>query len=228
MKFLDLRKIADVSSPNSLSNKLRSQRFAIFASLIEELPKPIKIIDIGGTLSYWQQRGWTKKEGVHITIVNLNADEIDNENVSIRSGNALDLSEYDDNSFDVVYSNSVIEHVYSLKNQAKMAAEVQRIAKSFWVQTPNFWFPIEPHFHIPGWQWMPRQVRIALLRRFRCGWRGPVPDHIKAQELVDEVRLMTKSELLHIFPDSNYWEEKFFGLTKSLVVYNGFNNRKIV
>lgn len=223
--LFDIRKISDVSSSNSLSNKLRSQRFSVFTSLVDELDKPLKIIDIGGTLSYWQQRGWDNKEGIHITIINLGAEELDEGNISIRNGNALDLSEYGNESFDVVYSNSVIEHVYTLENQLAMAIEVQRIAKSYWVQTPNFWFPIEPHFHIPGWQWLPNKVRVRLLQNFRCGWRGPIADRSKAQELVDEVRLMSKPELLNIFPDAKLWKEKFFGLTKSLVVYQGFNNK---
>jgi hypothetical protein len=162
MSIIDLRKAADVSDPKSFANKLRTRRFAMFASLVDQLPKPVRIIDIGGTLSYWQQRGWVGKESVQITVVNLGAKELVCENVSIRDGNALALSEYTNASFDVAYSNSVIEHLFDFENQAKMAKEVQRIAKAYWVQTPNFWFPIEPHFHVPGWQWLPREIRVAL------------------------------------------------------------------
>lgn len=228
MNFFDLRKVADVNSSGSYSNKLRSLRFAHFKSLLEEIPKPIKIIDIGGTLSYWEQRGWLNKMGVYITIINLHTDEIADGNITVKSGNALDLSEYSDKFFDVAYSNSVIEHLYDLDKQLQMAKEVQRIAKSFWIQTPNYWFPIEPHFHIPGWQWLPKKIRVALLMRIRCGWRGPVNDRKEAEELVNEVRLMTMREFRMIFPDVNLWKEKFFGLNKSLVAYKGFNNKKII
>jgi hypothetical protein len=222
MSIIDLRKAADVSDPKSFANKLRTRRFAMFASLVDQLPKPVRIIDIGGTLSYWQQRGWVGKESVQITVVNLGAKELVCENVSIRDGNALALSEYTNASFDVAYSNSVIEHLFDFENQAKMAKEVQRIAKAYWVQTPNFWFPIEPHFHVPGWQWLPREIRVALLMRYRCGWRGPVADRKLAEALVDEVRLMDGEELVKLFPNAVLWKEKLFGLTKSLVVYANF------
>ena len=227
MNIFDFRKAADVGSTTSLSNKLRGQRFAMFASLVEQLPKPIRIIDIGGTLSYWQQRGWVGKAGVEITVVNFGSPASICENVIIREGNALDLSEYTDGAFDVAHSNSVIEHLLSFENQAKMAAEVKRIAKAYWVQTPNYWFPIEPHFHVPGWQWLPRSIRVALLMRFRCGWRGPVNDRKLAEASVDEVRLMDDTELVQLFPEATLWKEKFFGLTKSLVVYHGYNNKKL-
>lgn len=226
MSFLDLRGLADVTSSNSLSNKLREKRFALFTSLLNRLPKRIRIVDIGGTLSYWQQRGWVGKDEIHITIINLGAEESDFENVSVRGGNALDLSEYADRAFDVAYSNSVIEHLFSYQNQAKMAREVQRIAKAYWVQTPNYWFPIEPHFHIPGWQWLPRQVRVNLLMRTRCGWRGPTPNRKQAESQVDEVRLMTGSEFAQLFPNATLWKEKFFGITKSLVAYGGFESER--
>lgn len=222
MNFVDLRDVADVRSSTSLSNRFRNRRFALFASLLSTLPSPVRIIDIGGTLEYWQQRGWVGREGVQITVVNLDVMETTVENVSVKRGNALDLGDFSENAFDVAYSNSVIEHLFSLDNQARMAAEIQRVAKAYWVQTPNFWFPIEPHFHVPGWQWLPRRLRVALLRRFRCGWRGPVADGQAAGELVDEVRLMTARELIDLFPGAYLWRERFFGLTKSLVVYRGF------
>ncbi len=227
MNFLDLRKAADVSAPTSLANKLRGRRFALFASLISQFPKPVRIIDVGGTLNYWQQRGWVGKDGVLITVVNLDATDGIHENVIVKRGNALDLSEFDDASFDFAYSNSVIEHLFSLENQAQMAREVQRVAKAFWVQTPNFWFPIEPHFLVPCWQWLPRRARIAMLMKYRCGWRGPIPDRAAAEALVDEVRLMSADELTRLFPTAKLWREKFFGLTKSLVVYQGLDKQEI-
>jgi hypothetical protein len=165
------------------------------------------------------------KTGVEITVVNVGAQASVCGNVIIKEGNALDLSEYSNGAFDVAYSNSVIEHLFSFENQAKMATEVKRIAKAYWVQTPNYWFPIEPHFHVPGWQWLPRSIRVALVMRFRCGWIGPVADLKLAVALVDEVRLMDSAELVLLFPNATLWKEKFFGLTKSIVVYQGFNNQ---
>jgi hypothetical protein len=225
MGFLDLRNAAAVNDPNSLSNRLRNKRFAVFSNLVSRLKRPIEIIDVGGTMDYWIQRGWHELGDVKITVVNIGVTESVFGNISIKSGNALSLSEFADKSFDVAYSNSVIEHLMSIENQRLMANEMQRVGVCFWVQTPNYWFPIEPHFHAIGWQWMPRNYRISRLMKHRYGLAGPVSNRKQAEEFVDEVRLMTASELKSLFPGATLWREKFLGLTKSIVAYGGFPER---
>ena len=220
MNPFDIRKQFDVRSDESLSNRFRERRFAHFVSLIEPIPRPIRIVDIGGTVEYWRKRGWDAIESMDITIINLKVEKPDHGIIRVEQGDALDLKKIPDKSFDIAYSNSVIEHVYTFENQKRMAAEVQRIAKYHWIQTPNYWFPIEPHFHLPGWQWMPRRWRIALLMNYRCGWRGPISDRKVAENLVDEVRLLRLNDMGILFPNSVLWEEKIFGLTKSIVAHN--------
>ncbi len=220
-----LRGAADVTDSNSLSNQLRSKRFAIFERLIGPLPKPVRLLDVGGTTLFWEQRGWAGKDDVRIHLLNLEAEEKRHANIEPLRGDATRMPEFEAGSFDVVFSNSVIEHLFTLEHQRKMAGEVARIGKAFWVQTPNFWFPIEPHFHVPGWQWMPQRARVALLRRRRCGWRGPEPDAERARELVREVRLMRRRELVEAFPGADVWGERFLGLVKSWVVTKGFSER---
>lgn len=65
-------------------------------------------------------------------------------------GDATNLSQYSDKSFDIVFSNSVIEHLYTKENQISMAKEVNRVGKNYFIQTPNYWFPIEPHWVFPS------------------------------------------------------------------------------
>lgn len=198
---------------------------AIFGQLIETLPKPVRILDVGGTNGFWEMRGWTQRDDVEITTVNLRAEEQLHANITPQAGDATNLAEYADGEFDIVFSNSVIEHLFTLENQTKMANEVRRVGRAYWVQTPNFWFPIEPHFHVPGWQWLPVAMRVAMLRRFRCGWRGPCHDAIQARTLVEEVRLMSKTELQRLFPDGTLYAERFAGMVKSWVVYDGFDEK---
>lgn len=223
MRLTDLRAAADVTSPNSLSNRFRNRRFEVFAGLVKTLRHPIRILDVGGTVDYWRQRRWHERSDVRITVVNLNAEPSDFDNISLRRGDALDLSEYSDAFFDVVYSNSVIEHLFSLENQMAMAREIRRVARCYWIQTPNFWFPIEPHFHFVGWHWLPRAYRVDRLMKRRCGMRGPVAPREEAEKLVDEIRLLSATELKSMFPGGTLWRERFFGLTKSLVVFGGFS-----
>ncbi len=215
-----IRRFAAVEDPNSLSNRMRSKRFRGFEELVEPLPRPLRIIDFGGTPEFWEQRGWAGRDDVHITAVNLQPRISFRPNFRPVFGDVADLSQFADNSFDIAFSNSVIEHLFTFERQAAMARELQRIAPVFWLQTPNYWFPIEPHFHVPGWQWLPIGVRKAIIRRRRCGWRGPCPDAELADQIVREVRLLTRSELQRLFPNAAIVPERFGGLVKSWIVHS--------
>lgn len=201
---------------------MRSKRFRKFETLTAALPRPMRILDIGGTNEFWQQRGWAGRDDVQIVTLNLFAEEKLHENIQPIAGDATDLRQFEAGGFDVAFSNSVIEHLFTFENQKRMASEIRRVGKSFWVQTPNFWFPMEPHFHVPGWQWMPVGVRSAMLRRWRCGWRGPCPDPAKARELVEEIRLLTGTEMRELFPGARILREQFLGMTKSWIAIGGF------
>ena len=216
-----LRRFADDEANGSFAHSHRSRRFEAFARLIDDLSKrnvrPVRILDIGGTNAFWEQRGWAGRESVQLVLFNLELEPRLHPNIEARVGDATDLSEFPDGAFDVVFSNSVIEHLESFERQAAMAAEVRRLAPRYWVQTPNFWFPVEPHFLTPGWHWLPARLRIALLRRRRWGWRGPCPDPEQAKALVSEIRLMRRNELRNLFPDAILNEERIGPLVKSFV-----------
>jgi hypothetical protein len=220
--MLDLKKWSDDNDPHSLSNRMRAKRFNLFEDLASRCPRPLKIIDIGGTSAFWENRGWTDREGVHITLVNLQEENTGRDCIVSRVGDATNLIEFGENEFDIAFSNSVIEHLFTYKNQVAMAREVLRVAKAHFLQTPNYWFPIEPHFQLPAWQWMPESLRSAVLTRRQCGHRGPYGSKEEALQSIREVRLMTRGELRRLFPGSTIWSEKFYGLTKSFVVYGGF------
>jgi hypothetical protein len=218
----NLRWLADDENPKSFSNKLRARRFRQFEELVALMPRPLRILDVGGTNDFWEQRGWAGRNDVHICSVNLVPEKPRHENIQPLAGDATNLAQFDDRSFDVAFSNSVIEHLFTFENQRRMASEIQRVGKAFWVQTPNFWFPVEPHFQVPGWQWMPLQLRTAVIQRWRCGWRGPCTDATAARRLVEEVRLLSKSELRAIFPTASLVPERFCGLVKSWTAIGGF------
>jgi hypothetical protein len=220
----NLRWLADDENPKSFSNKLRSRRFAQFEAMVAPLPRPLRILDVGGTNDFWAQRGWAGRDDIQISSMNLVAEQQQFENIRPISGDATNLAQFADGSFDVAFSNSVIEHLFTFENQRRMAAEIRRVGKAYWVQTPNFWFPVEPHFQIPGWQWMPADLRISVIQKWRCGWRGPCPDPVQARQLVDEVRLLSRRELKAIFPGATLLAERFCGLVKSWTAVEGFRH----
>jgi hypothetical protein len=213
---------SDTADPQSLSNRMRNKRFRLFERLTESMPRPLRIIDIGGTVDFWEQRKWVDRDDVQITLVNLEAQPQRYSNVTPTIGNATNLSDVANHSFDVAFSNSVIEHLFTFENQFSMAQEMQRVAAAYWLQTPNYWFPFEPHFQLPAWQWMPVWLRIEILRRRGAGRSGPIRDPALARQFVLEVRLMTQSELAQIFPGATIVPEKFAALTKSWILYGGF------
>jgi hypothetical protein len=99
-----------------------------------------------------------------------------------------------------------------------MADEIRRVADRYWVQTPNYWFPIEPHYLVPGWQWLPSSVRVAILRRHNVGQRGRTPDPVEARLLVDHTLLLTGRRLQRMFPDGRLQAERIGGLVKSWTI----------
>jgi hypothetical protein len=219
-----MRQLADSENPNSFANKLRAARFRRFETLVATLPRPLRILDVGGETAFWENRGWAGRDDVRIFSLNLVPEEQRHENIKPVAGDATNLAEFADGSFDVAFSNSVIEHLFTFENQRRMASEMRRVGRAFWMQTPNFWFPIEPHFHVPGWQWMPLGLRVAMIRRWRCGWRGPCPDPAGARKLVEELRLLRESEIRSIFPGATLIAERFCGLVKSWIAIGGFPN----
>lgn len=101
------------------------------------------------------------------------------------------------------------------ERQKQFAKEVQRVGENYFVQTPNYWIPIGPHFMFPLFHWLPVSVRVFLITHFRLGWYEQFGDTKTAEKLVKETRLMQKYELKKIFIEGKIFEEKFFGQTKS-------------
>jgi hypothetical protein len=63
-----------------------------------------------------------------------------------------------DGEFELVYCSSVIEHVPPARREA-FAKEIRRVGRGWFVQTPAWSFPIEPHALLPGAHWLPPRLR---------------------------------------------------------------------
>lgn len=206
---------------NSIGRQMRLKRLQVFLDLLERVPKPCRILDIGGEPDYWHKLGF-RVEGVSILCANLEPRPSELDFVETVFGDATSMPQYADKSFDIVYSNSVIEHLFTWENQQKMAAEVRRIGQRYWVQTPNKRFPIEPHFLFPYWQYLPKSVRMAMLRKKRVGFLGPCATQEEARKTVEEFRLLNRAEFQSLFPEATLLTERWKGLAKSFVVHHGF------
>lgn len=133
---------------------------------------------------------------------------------------------FPDQFFGIVYCSSVIEHVTVPKDevwkiyngkffkerarrrQREFAAEIRRVGRQYFVQTPNIGFPIESHSWLPMVGYLPRAMQLPLLGLTNRVWvKRTAPDWC----------LFNRRELAQLFADAVILEEVSFGFTKSLM-----------
>jgi SAM-dependent methyltransferase len=178
-----------------------------------ELSASTHIIDVGG-LPY----NWTLiKEEPRVTLVNLDGESWETKGrftKIIGDGRHLD---FNDNSFDIAYSNSVIEHVGDSQDQIAFALEIRRVARQYYVQTPNRWFFVEPHFIAPFIHYLPYRVARRLIRTCTIwGWVTK-PTQSQIDEMLKSIQLLTLQDMQNLFPDAEIMEERFMGMGKSII-----------
>jgi hypothetical protein len=209
--------LADNTQPDSLVSRLRRARLKQFIKMVPPA-KPTHILDIGGTIDFWESHWGELPRNVALTIVNLEPQNA-RSGLPIRSitGDARNLSEFGDAHFDYCFSNSVIEHVGTLADQRAMANEVRRVASGYFLQTPYRYFPVEPHFLLPLWAQMPLWLRTALHQSVDLGWMAAQPDYLNARADVEQIRLLSIREMHLLFPDAELRLERMCGLVKSIM-----------
>jgi Methyltransferase domain len=202
----------------SLQRRFRARRMLLLARTVG-LTREMRVLDVGGTVEIW------RLAPVMPRLVLLNQARARYE---IGAGEAVVLGDgvslpFADQSFDLVFSNSVIEHVGSRAQQACFAAETARVGKQYWVQTPNRYFPIEHHLWTPFVHWLPRPWQAAVLKRFSV-WRLATNFSAEQREFyvhhyLDSIRLLAARDLQMLFPGATVIRERFLGWTKSLVAW---------
>jgi len=217
---LNFKSIFDISeNKNSLGNKFREKRFSFFLKKINKLPKPVSILDVGGKINFWENRGLAGNNDYEIIIVNIEKETSKYSNINYEIGDATDLSQFNDKSYDVVHSNSVIEHLYNFENQKKMASEIIRVGQKYIVQTPNKYFFLEPHYLLPFFQFLPNSLKYFILTKTKLS-RLKKWDKKFAKQYIEEIRLLSEKEMKTLFPKSKIYYEKFFGMNKSFTMHN--------
>ena len=147
-------------------SSFRLARFSVFLDLINSIrtmDRPLRILDVGGIEAYWRDKKKLIIRPAEITLINLEGGQPADKSFVVLQGNGCHMPQFADNSFDVVHSNSVIEHAGKWSEMMAMASEIRRIAPNYFVQTPYFWFPIEPHARAPFLHWLPEPVRLRLV-----------------------------------------------------------------
>lgn len=209
-------------APNSPKNRFRQARAALFGQIVGDViagKGHCTILDIGGTVGYWQIFGggidWRQAS---LTVLNLDPQPDPSEpHIRCVVGDARRLDGFADYSFDVVHSNSVIEHVGLWESMQDMADEVRRVAPRYFVQTPSFWFPLEVHTRVPFFQFLPEPLRLAMMLKWRLGYMPRAADIGEASRMLHGTMLLTKSQMRFLFPDGEIVTERALGFPKSYI-----------
>lgn len=211
-------------------NRFRKRRLANLVAAYPDLSSYV-VLDVGGRADLWKllqmHYGITPKE---LVLLNSSKDleafstegsgEPDSVSYTTVSGDGCELP-FADDSFDLTFSNSVIEHVGGGEKVVRFARECERVGKRMFVQTPNHWFPIEPHFVTLFIHWLPRSLyrRVAFLslNYVLFAWRSEALKRTFYEEF-DGIRLLKKGDLQRLFPDKRIRCERVLGMSKSFIV----------
>ena len=220
----------DANNPNSIRYRMRRARFQWVERLLDQIlaEKDVAtILDIGGRRDYWKLLDDSYKGRIHITILNTEEDvgKESAEDIGIKIdtvvGDGTNMPEFAEGSFDLTHSNSVIEHVGLHRDMAGLARETARVGRAYYLQTPNFWFPLEPHYGVPFFHWLPEPTRIWCHATMNVGFAKRC-DFDEALARIDHTRIVSRRLLRHLLPDGTQESERFLGLSKSLIVYRDY------
>jgi hypothetical protein len=204
-----------VEGPGSPGERRRALRWEWVHEVFPEIGS-MSVIDLGGTPESWLR---TSIRPAFVLIVNLEPSSQEPSASWIREvrADACDLpSHISDGTYDLAYSNAVIEHVGGHSQRMRFAEAVHKLAERHWVQTPYRYFPIEPHWLFPGFQFLPMNARAELSRRWPL-----VHTRSESREqglrAAMSVELLSRTEMTFYFPDSTLRTERMMGMVKSLI-----------
>lgn len=209
----------DVSAPSvlhKLFQHFRTKRMRLFERTLQ-VSNRTRVLDLGGGSSIWQFASVQPR----LTILNLpGAEERMSRRIDWVIGDGRMLP-FRDGSFDVVFSNSVIEHVGTRAEQQRFADEIARVGRRYWIQTPNRRFPIELHLMLPLIHFLPKSWQRRIVNRFTVWERLTHPSEpVRAfylHHFLNELNLLDQGELSKLFPDATVIVERVLGIPKSLI-----------
>ncbi len=170
-----------------------------------------RVLDVGGYPYTWRDLP------VALNVTTLNLEKVPDEPCArTMVGNGCKM-DFPASSFDILFSNSVIEHVGSADKQKEFAAECRRVGRSLWVQTPARSFFMEPHLITPFIHFASLRWQRRLLRNFTTWGLLSRPSRSEVDDFLAEVRLLNRREMEELFPDCTIVTERFLGMPKSYI-----------
>jgi hypothetical protein len=195
----------------------RKRKLEAFFELVKQ-KHALKVLDVGGAIENSSQLFKLFPDKNNISVINISEEDIQTisiayPEVDARVGDACNLP-WPDDYFDMVYSNAVIEHVGDFERQKKMASEVMRVGRNWFITTPNRWYPFEFHMRLPFVTWIPFHGYLKF-GRLICY------NHVKKKytfgQKMDHLRLMTARELKQCFWGSRIIKQRVTFMPETLV-----------
>jgi SAM-dependent methyltransferase len=216
-----------------LHHRFHEARADLFARLMKPA-RGMRLLDLGGGDGSLAARIARRLE-LEVTVADIAEDHVDAvraqgfEHVLLPESGILPFAEA---SFDLVLCNSVIEHATLPKEsclvtarvpelvwkagarsgQARLAAEIKRVGRGWFVQTPDRRFPIDQHVHLPFVHYLSHNAACRMVSFTDRVW-------IKSCQGVVDWELFTPLELSGLFPEGRIHIERFAGLPKSIIVW---------
>lgn len=201
-----------VGSDHSLAEKMRLRRWNALKQAFPDF-ESLRLLDLGGTTIFWERAPVRPKS---VTVINLDDPGDGLSWVRPLRGDALDADKLaGDQEYDLVFSNSLIEHLGGHLKRVVFAEVVRSMAPRYAVQTPYRYFPIEPHWVFPGMQFLPTNVRGWIAPRWPLGQTHGWPEQQATQEVMC-TELLGVTDMRFYFPDARIEWERFAGLPKSM------------
>jgi hypothetical protein len=207
-----------VDSPTSLGAEARKRRWEVFRQRFPAIDN-LRLLDLGGTVETWRRAPVRPR---HVTVLNLNEPgEPEDGWIVAVTGDACQAAEVlaktnVDVNFDIVFSNSLIEHVGGHGPRSALARQIHELAPRHWVQTPYRYFPLEPHWLFPGMQFLPSAARVKIATHWPLVHTRPA-NVDEARHDVLWTELIGVTEMKDYFPTSTIVRERALGITKSLI-----------
>lgn len=210
----------------TIAKTFRTKRIKPFAEMVAKVHArngAVRVLDIGGTSHYWRilEDGFFDRHNLKVTLLNLPGSTPQPRQPGFETVSAdatTDIwHEIEMDGFDLIHSNSVVEHVGDWDKMVQFATNIKTFKGGYFVQTPNFWFPIEPHCLTPFFHWLPKRWRLWLVQNFTLGHWPKAQNRAQAIEIVESARLLNSSQFALLFEDAEIEKEKAFFLTKSFV-----------
>ncbi|EIM65119.1 hypothetical protein [Desulfobacter postgatei] len=220
-----------ISLTKTLRKYTQKNRAHFFFSLIEKMNRPINIIDLGGTATFWASWGLSETDHIHVTLINNH--HVDKTNIGydnsipyiteiIKDVNELAVEDFQ--GYDLIFSNSMIEHLDSRQKQSNLAQTIEKSKRPYFIQVPNKYFIIDPHFPhpcVPFFALYPKNLQARLLTVYRFGSGSKSNSFEEAQRRLKFYNPLSLKELKKLFPSSEIIKKESHLFSISLIAIKG-------